>query len=136
MSVGATQAEIHAPAQIRFCPVRPIRSRGEACIEKRAVDVRIALDRVALVEMGMNVDQSRPDLTAADIDARNAVIALPAGRSMRASLPSSTSKSAFTHAFRIDPVSAKAMLSANKRRARARSQSSSGAWRARRCQRI
>ena len=74
MGVSATQAEIHAPAQIRLRPVRPIRGRGKACIEKRAVDVRAAFDRVALVEMGVNVDQRRPDLAAADIDARNLVI--------------------------------------------------------------
>ena len=78
-------------------PVRPIRGRGKARIEKGAVDVRIALDGVALVEMGMNVDQRRPDLAATDVDTRNPVIACSsAGRSMRASLPSSISKSALT----------------------------------------
>ena len=74
MGVGATQAEIHAPAQIRLGPVRPIRGRGKARIEKGAVDVRVALDGMAFVEMGVNVDQRRPNLAAADVDAHIPVI--------------------------------------------------------------
>ena len=73
--VSATQAKIHAAAQIRFCPILSIRGRGKARIEKRAVDIWTALDRVTLVEMGVNVDQGRPNLAAADVDTRDPVIA-------------------------------------------------------------
>ena len=101
--VGATQAEIHAPAQIRLGPIRPIRGRGKARIEKRAVDVRTALDGVAFVEMGVNVDQGRPNLAAADVDARQSPSSrFSAGRSMRASLPSSINRVRLHHAFRIN----------------------------------
>lgn len=68
MSIGATQAEIHAPAQILHAPVRAVGGGGKAGVVEAAVQVRAALDGVALVQMGMNVDQRWPDLTPADVD--------------------------------------------------------------------
>jgi len=41
---------------------------------KRAVDIGAALDGVTLVEMGMDIDERRPDLTAADIDTGDVLI--------------------------------------------------------------
>ena len=70
MGVGATQSEIHAAAQIRRRPIRAVCRGGKAGIVESAVDVRAALDRVALVEMCVNVDQRRPDLAAAEVDDR------------------------------------------------------------------
>ncbi len=79
MRVGAAQAEIHAAAQIRQRPVHAVGNRAKSRVVERAVDVRTAFDGVALVEMGMNVDQCRPDLAAAEVDARNFAVAF-AGR--------------------------------------------------------
>ena len=80
--IGAAQAEIHAPAQIRRGPVGPVGGGGgEAGVVECAVRARAALNRVPLVEMGMDVDQSRPDLPAADVDAgKRPVIARGARR--------------------------------------------------------
>ena len=71
MCIGATQAELHAPTQIGGGPIRPVGNGGEACIVKRPIDVGTAFDRMALVEMRMNVDERRPDLAMTDIDKRD-----------------------------------------------------------------
>src|SRR3984957_21233055 len=68
MGVGAAQSEVHTAAQIRCRPVPAIRCCGEAGIVESAVDIRVALDRVALIKMGVNVDQCRPNLATAEVD--------------------------------------------------------------------
>ena len=100
--VGATQAEIHATAQIRHRPVRAIRGRRKAGIVKRAVDIRTALDGVAFVEMGVNVDQRRPYLTAADVDLCDAVIAFSARPFDAGELAVFDQQVRVHHAFRVN----------------------------------
>src|ERR1700684_2228603 len=72
----AAQAEIHAPAQIRHGPVHAISDGPEPGVVERAVGVRAALDRMSLIEMGVNVDQHWPHLPAAEVDAWGAIVTL------------------------------------------------------------
>src|SRR5258708_9777877 len=73
--IGTTQAEAHATAQIQRRPLRPISHRCEPRVMEGAVDIGTAFDRVALVEMRVDVDQGRPDLATAEIDLRDPVVA-------------------------------------------------------------
>ncbi len=69
MRIGATQAEFHAPLDILRRPVGGAVVGGGAA---RAVEASVSLagasHGMALVEMRMHVDESRPDMTAGKVD--------------------------------------------------------------------
>ena len=54
--------------QVLVGPAQPVGLRGGQRIGERAADIGRAHHRVAAVEMGVHVDQHRPDLAAAQID--------------------------------------------------------------------
>ena len=68
MRGGAAQAEVHPRDQILVRPAQPVGlGRGERVLEG-AADIGRAHHRMAAVEMGVDVDQHRPKLSAAQID--------------------------------------------------------------------
>ena len=68
---AAPDAELHAAADVVGRPARgAVRRHGADRAVERAVPVLGALPRVALVEMGVDVDQAGPELAVRQIDAR------------------------------------------------------------------
>ena len=69
--VSAAKAELHAPAHVLGSTSAPRdrhdRARGA---QRTAVGIRRARPDMALVEMGVEIDEARPDLAAGELDAR------------------------------------------------------------------
>ncbi len=66
--VGAAQAKVHAPHDVRMAAQRTIRSGSDTRTDEGAIRIGRPLDRVRLIEVRVKIDKRRPKLPAGQPD--------------------------------------------------------------------